>query len=980
MGSTAQISVLGPVRLLVDGQDRTPRGALQRRLLCAFALRGSTAARAGELADFLWPEGLPADYQAALQTHVFRLRRLLPDGAISTTSGGYRLDLGPEGVDAVSFEAAVYDAASLRANDPDTAARRLAEALGWWRGAAFEELSEVDDARIEAARLAELHTRAVEERFDCLLEQGRHVEVLADLEALAAHEPLRERPQALLMLALHRSGRRPDALAVFDRFRRALAGELGIDPSAALRELHDAVVTDEVPAPASVTTHSVAVPPSDQPVAPPRPARAGEMPRFSSSFVGRDEFVDAIVERLDGERLVTLLGTGGIGKTRVAVEVATMLGERSPGAVWFCELAAADPTSVVVTVASATAVDERAGVSLLDRVVEVLGDKPGLLVLDNCEHVLDAVAQVADAVLAGAPAVRILATSRERLAVDGEQLCPVPPLPRPSGGEDEPAVRLFVDRARAVQSSWSPSDAEIAQINGVCRRLDGLPLAIELAAARLHTLTLDEVASGLETRFRLLTGGRRTTARHRSLAAAVGWSYDLLGQQEQEMFDAVAMFQSPFRAAAAGDLLGWNQADASDILSRLVERSLLYRSGARYGMLESLRHFGAARLDERGHADELRRRHAELHVAFAEEGCARLRVAGQLDVFDELDASLPDLRMAQRHLLDACDHDLLLRFTLALRDYGYYRLRPEVLGWAEAAADLALEAGADPRIADALAIAALEAWTRGEHDQAEELARRGRAAMDEAGQPAFHLLHTLGNQAMHPGRHDEARAWVDASLQTHSARHDELRRIEAQGTRVLVLAYARDPATTADVDDLLASLHPDTPEVAAAWAWYVAGESLVHDDPKVAAERLRRSADLARSCGASFVVGIAGASAASIEARYGDPAEAMAQYRWLLDHWQRAGIRVVQWNMLRAVAELLVRMGCHRPATVLLGALTSTQAGHAVYGEDARRLSALADALRTNLDTAEHAAALAEGRHLDDDGAVAVALAAFDSM
>ncbi len=980
MGSTVQISVLGPVRLLLDGQDRTPRGALQRRLLCALALRSSTAARAGALADLLWPGGLPADHQAALQTHVFRLRRLLPDGAISTTPGGYRLDLGPDGVDATCFEAAVYDAASLRARDPDRAARRLTEALGWWRGAAYEELSEVDDARIEAARLAELHTRAVEERLDCMLEQGRHVEVLADLEALAGHEPLRERPQALLMLALHRSGRRADALSVFDRFRRALAGELGIDPSAGLRELHDAVVTDEVPAPASITRLSVAVPSGDPPAAPPRPARAAELPRFTSSLVGREALVGEIVDRLDGERLVTLLGTGGIGKTRAAVEVAATIGERSGGAVWFCELAAADPTSVVVTVATATAVDERAGVGLLDRVVDVLRDKQGLLVLDNCEHVLDAVAQVAEAVLAGASAVRILATSRERLAVDGEQLCPVPPLPRPSGREDEPAVRLFIDRARAVQPWWSPGHDEIAQISEVCRRLDGLPLAIELAAARLHTLTLDEVASGLETRFRLLTGGRRTTARHRSLAAAVGWSYDLLGGQEQEMFDAVALFQSPFRAGAAGDLLGWSRVDATDVLSRLVERSLLYRSGARYGMLESLRHFGAARLDESGHIDELLRRHAQHHVGFAEASCDRLRVAGQLDVFDELDASLPDLRMAHRHLLDAGDWDGLLRLVLALRDYGYYRLRPEVLGWAAAAADVALEAGPDPRIADALAIAALEAWTRGEHDRGEQLARRGRTAMNEAGQLAYHLLVALGNQAMHPGRLDEAAAWADAALGTDIARHDELRRIEAHGSRALVLAYAGDPATTADVDSLLALLHPDTPEVAASWAWYVAGESIVHDDPPLAAERLRRSAELARSCGASFLVGIAGASAASIEARYGDPAEAVVQYRWLLDHWQRAGIRVVQWNMLRAVAELLVRTGCLRPAGVLLGALTSTEAGHAIYGEDARRLTALADTVRIHLDTAELDAALAEGRDLDDDGAVAVALAAFDQL
>jgi len=965
--SVFEVSVLGPVRLLLDGRDRTPGGALQRRLLCALALRSTVAAPAGDLADLLWPEGLPADHRAALQTHVFRLRRLLPEGAIATTPGGsYRLDLGPEALDAARFEALVYDAAALRATDPEAAVARLDEALGWWRGTPYDELAEVDDARIEAARLAELAVRAREERFDGLLDLGRHHEVLADLEALAAHEPLRERPQGLLMVALHRSGRRADALAVHDRFRRALATELGIDPSAALRDLHDAIVTDEVQAAAAPSS--------------PR-ARTGEVPRFTSSFVGRDDLVAEVVRRLEDERLVTLVGTGGIGKTRVAVEVARAAGPEAGGEVWFCELAAADRTSVVMTVAGATGVDLRAGVGLLERIVELLRDRRGLLVLDNCEHVLDAVAEVAEAVLAKAPAVRVLATSRERLAVDGEHLFPVPLLPRPAAGPDEPAVRLFVDRARAVQPAWSPAEEEVALIAELCGRLDGLPLAIELAAARLHTLTLDEVASGLETRFRLLTGGRRTTARHRSLAAAVGWSYDLLGPREQELFDAVALFQSSFRAAAAGDLVGWDAADATDVLSRLVERSLLHRTGARYGMLESLRHFGAARLDERGLTGEVRRRHADHHVAFAEASWERLHRPGQVDVFAELDASLPDLRATQRYLLDAGDHDGLLRLCLALRDYGYYRLRPEVLRWAAAAADLAEQAGGDSRSAEALAIAGHEAWHRGEHDRGLELARRGRALVEASGeQPGFYLLAILGFQALHRGHLAESVEWSDVAYRSEVGRHDVVHRMEAQGGRALVRSYAGDPRTAGDVAELLAALDDDTPEVAAAWAWYVAGESVVHDDPPLAAERLGRAMDLARRCGASFLLGIAGASAASIEARYGDPAEAVAQYRWLLDHWQRAGIRVIQWNMLRAVDELLVRTGSLRAAAVLLGALTSTEEGHAVFGEDAQLLAAIADAVRQGLDRDEHDAALAEGRRLDDDGAVAVALAAFDAL
>jgi hypothetical protein len=217
-------------------------------------------------------------------------------------------------------------------------------------------------------------------------------------------------------------------------------------------------------------------------------------------------------------------------------------------------------------------------------------------------------------------------------------------------------------------------------------------------------------------------------------------------------------------------------------------------------------------------------------------------------------------------------------------------------------------------------------------------------------------------------------------LRSDESDQDVLHRIESHGGRALIRAYAGDPGAAADVADLLATLDEGTPEIPAAWAWYVAGESVIHDDPPLAAERLRRSMEEARRCGASFVLGIAGASAASIEARYGAPAEAVAQYRWLLDHWQRAGIRVIQWNMLRAVDELLVRTGSLRAATVLLGALTSTEAGHAVFGDDARRLVAIADAVQAGLDPDEHDAALAEGRGLDDDGAVAVALAAFDAL
>ena len=974
--------VLGRLTVTRDGQDVAPHGPLQRRLLCALLLRANSVVGTDELADLLWPDRLPGNHLAALQTHVFRLRRALPEGVVDSSPAGYRLTVAAEAVDAARFEVAVYQAVALRSSDPGAAASGLDTALGWWRGAPYDELADVDAARIEAGRLTELQLRATEERHDCLLDLGRHGDVVADFEAFAAHHPLRERPQGQLMVALRRSGRPADALAVFERYRRAVASDLGIDPSAALRRLHDDIVTDAPDTGASETATSPATTPAVDSTGPARDAGAG-MPegRYVTSFLGRDDLVGDVLARLGRERLVTLVGPGGVGKTRMAAEV----GRRVGGAVWFCELAGADPSSVALTVAATLGIDERPGTDHVARIAEVLGVQHGLVVLDNCEHVVDAAAALAEAVLARAPAARLLATSRERLAVDGEHLCVVPPLacPDPTGaeGEDEPAGRLFVDRARAVRPGWEPTPDEWAVVAEVVRRLDGLPLAIELAAARLHTLTLAEVAGGIETRFRLLTGGRRTTARHRSLAATVSWSFDLLNHDEQAMFEAIALFQAPFRAAGAAALAGCDEAEAVDLLSALVERSLAHRVGDRYGLLETLRQFGVERLDRQGRVAEVRARHARYHRELAAATGARLHRAGTAGVLADLDASLGDLRATQRWLTDHGTHEERLSFVLDLRDYGFYRMRPEVLDWAGAAAQAASAAGVfDPRVGDAFAVASQGAWKRGDLDRGVELVAASVAAAEAAGVLTYHVLDNVANDHLTQGRVSEAVVAYTATLDTDVARRTEFRRIEAHGNRVLARGYADDPGTADDVTALLDRLSAETSEVAAAWAWYTAGETVVDSDPALAADRFRRALALAGESGTLFVASVAGASAASIEARHGDPAAAVAQYRQLLLEGQRAGVRVLQWTMLRTVACLLVRVGAHEPAGVLLGAITSTRSGHEVFGADAQRLAAADLALRAALgdDTVE--LAVERGRPMDDDDAVAVALAAFDDL
>ncbi len=968
--------VLGPLEVVVDGRDRTPTGALQRRLLSLLLLNTNQVVSADALADVLWPDTLPADHHAALHTHVSRLRQLVPSDQLARVGGGYRLQVGPGDVDAARFTAAVSDAAAQRATDPGAALASLDEALAWWRGTPYEDLAGVDAATIEAERLVELRLRAHEERFDCLLALGRHADALADLDAFASRHPLHERVQGQLMTALRHTGRLADALAVYDRYRKALATELGIEPSPALRRLHDDIVTGATEDDSSAARQTASEPAPRETRSTPR----HPLTRPASSFVGRSGLLETVPTMLHEHRLVTLLGTGGAGKTRLAQELCARLGHAYPDGVWFCALATADAQSVAATVAFTLDVEQRSDADPADRIADVLRHQQALLVLDNCEHVLDAAARLADTLLAAAPSVTVLATSRERLAIDGEQLCPVPPLPVPQQPDaDEPAIRLFCDRATAVRPDWRPDTAEIETIADICRHLDGLPLAIELAAARLHTLTLDEVADGLDRRMAMLTGGKRTTIRHRSLAAAVAWSYDLLDDDERAMFDAVSVFQAAFSAEGAAAVADVPRDEAADTLSGLVERSLLQREGRRYLMLESLREYGIARLAERDAVEAARSDHARYHLAFAVDAEQHLREPNVIGVLDDVDASLADIRVAFNRLVEEEELDETLHLVLALHEYGVQRIRPEVLEWAEQTAHRAAESGRSGRlVGEAFAVGGLGAWKRGDLARARELEDAARAftgSDDNLGGTVFDLLTT---RALVQGELDEVIHWAEIGIAQASSRGDFPKVREARGLIVLARGYQGDPGVVALADDLLARIDENTNILSQAFMWYVAGEAMIDIDHAAAMERLRRAMELARQSGTSFVLGIAGSSLASLEARHGDPVAAVHEYRWVLDHWRRAGIRSLLSTTLRSVAQLLARIGHDRAAALVLGRATAPDTRHEIFGEDVHRLRVLAETLTERLGGEEFEAATAKGAALDDNDAVAVAYDAFD--
>ncbi len=953
MGDELQVSVLGPIRVVdADGRDRTPDGGLQRRLLALLVLRRGRVVATDTAVDALWADNLPRDPSAALQTHLFRLRRGLPAGLIESVADGYRLDPTAVEVDADRLA----DIVTTASHDGDEVRSALDTVLERWHGPAYPELADIEDGRAEAQRLDDLRVRALEARAQWRLARGDTDGLVAELSALAAAEPLRERPRQLLMDVLAAAGRHAEALRVYDDFRRMLGDELGIAPSPVLVALHQALLAGEfeqAEAPGAIVGTTAVWAPSSR------------LPTPATSLVGRDQMADEIVALVDRHRLVCLVGPGGVGKTQLAVEVGHRLRRTRPEQpVVLCELATADTGSAVDVVAAALGVDGRPGTPLAARVAAVVGEGEVIVIVDNCEHVLEPVADLVDRLLRSCPKVKVVATSRERLRVPGEQVAVVPPLS--VDGDDSPAVALFVERARAVRPAFSPDPDEQVVIAEIATRLDGLPLAIELAAACLHTHDLVEVAAGLDHRFALLSSGSRVSPRHSSLSAAVWWSYGLLDESLQRVFRALSVFAGSFSAADAAAVCASDAVSISAVLAQLTERSLVQRTpDRRYILLETLRAFGAEQLPA-GEADVVAERHARHLVDWVQRADERLSEPGERAIAD-IDAAIPELRVALAWLLENDEHELAGRLVAPLLHYGMLRLRPDVLAWSEqvTAADPDDRSAAAPEVWGA---AAYGAWMIGDIAGARQHSERAKRIAEQLGAPLSPKISTIcGTVALIDGRLDDAVQWYRRAVD--AAVDHPPQRLFAAATELLPLGYAGDPTVAERSERLLTEIGDlETPQ--SAYVWYCAGEAVLSADIDLARTRLTRAIELAERTGAAFVTGVAGASKASLDARFGDPAAAAVDYRWLLDHWRRAGIWATQWTMLRAIAGLLDRLGQHRDAAVLLAAVRASPAGHRVFGADEVALTQLGQRLRAALGDDAYEAAMAEGGALDGDAAV----------
>ncbi|WP_229399739.1 BTAD domain-containing putative transcriptional regulator [Micromonospora okii] len=660
--------ILGPTQvLLTDGRELRLGGPRLRVLLTLLLLDPGRVVSADRLIAGLYGEQPPRGAANALQSQVSRLRQTLPpEHPVEFHPAGYRLAVNPADVDAHRFQSlAEAGHRALADGDWPRTTAVLREALDLWRGPALADVIDVTGAHPQAARLDEVRLVAVEDRIEAELALGGHTALVAELRQVVAAHPLRERLRGQLIRALSASGRPAEALAEFEEARRTLAGELGVDPSPALAALHLAVLRGEA-----------------HPQGRDEPGHG--LPSQLTTFVGREEELRRVGELLGERRLTTLVGPGGVGKTRLAIEAAGRL----DGRVRLVELASlAHGSDVPQAVLSALGLRDaglrapaEAGRSPTDRLVAALAERRLLLVLDNCEHVVADAARLVARLLSACPALRVLTTSREPLGLPGEALCPVSGLSLPPPDASVPqarayaAVELFARRAADVAPDFTVTSANVGMVLRICRTLDGLPLAIELAAARLRALPVAEVAARLNDRLRLLSmGSRAATPRHRTLRAVVEWSWDLLDDAERKLARRLTVFVGGTTLEAAERICGLPTVEFVDALTGLADKSFVELSAGRYRMLETVRAFCAERLTEAGEADRLRRAHAAYFLEFAWTADGHLRRAEQLEWLRRLDAERDNLHAALRRATVPGDAPDAAGLVAALSFYWWLR-------------------------------------------------------------------------------------------------------------------------------------------------------------------------------------------------------------------------------------------------------------------------------------------------------------------
>ena len=834
--------ILGPLEIRAGVRILELGGHKQRSLLAILLIHANEVISADRLITELWGEYPPEGAQNTLQSYVSRLRKALSDdGSLQTRPPGYQLLVAPDRVDSRLFESMVAEGSSaLRIGDTTGASVALNEALALWSGNALADFIDEPFAHAEAIRLEELKVGALEMKFEAELALGKHMESVADLEVLVRTHPLRERLWEHLILALYRCGRQADALDAYARAQRMLAEELGLEPGSDLQRLQERILNHDV----SLERRPL----EDQRLE--ESVRRHNLPSLLTSFVGRTHELGELKSFLFRSRLVTLTGVGGAGKSRLALKAGEEVLADHPDGVWLVKLESIDIAGEVIrAVAKVFGVPHQPDRSLLDVLTTALETKRALLILDECEHVVKACAELASALLAECPYLRILATSREALGVGGETVLHVPPLPVPPS-DDLPletlgtyeSFQLFVERSASARPGVEITPDNAAHVAHICRQVDGIPLALELAATRVSSLGFGQIAQRLEDRLRMLTQGSRVApSRQVSLQATLDWSFHLLDQTERVLFRRLSSFSGGFsleaaEAVCAGEPI--TERDVIDLLGNLVAKSLVMRTdevsgAARFHLLETVRQYATERIHESGEFPGVRKDHAIFFTTLAEEADAALRGPDQAGWLDRLELEHDNLRAAFKTALDLKEVALGLRLASAL--WWYWDTRSYPMEGAEWVRLLLPLAGSAPRSVRARALAVASAlvvggtpdrgiqYARQSLDLASELNDDFAAALalhrmawgfqyqgdyvraadllEEclelferigAAWEAAYALHHLAMVARLVGDYERARTLHEESLATFRARGDNLRVGYALWTLAVVGCYQGD--------------------------------------------------------------------------------------------------------------------------------------------------------------------------------------------
>ncbi|MGS0688206.1 AfsR/SARP family transcriptional regulator [Nakamurella sp. GG22] len=967
------IRVLGSIELGGTDGGVTIGSGRSRQVLAILTVHANTVVSTDRLVELLWADDPPANPEPALHTVISRLRRLLAGAGLAdrlqSRAPGYLLNLTPADTDAGAFidlvDRAVRNRGGPLESDPGRSAADLDAALALWRGHPYAEFADLPFAAPEVARLEEYRSAAAEHRIELALSFGEVAAAVRLSEAEVARNPMRERPQGQLMLALHRAGRQPDALARFHEFRRVLDDELGLSPSAELARLHERILRHDP----DLTRPDHTPSPTDG--APPR--SAGNLPA-PQPLIGRDAEIEQLGRLLTSDRLVVVTGPGGVGKTQLALTAAGPATAHFPDGAWLLELAALqDGSAITDLISTELRVSAVADRSAHDRLLDYLGTQRCLLVLDNCEHLVDNVADLVAAVLDRCPGVHVLATSQVPLNLPVESTFPLAPLPV-AASRSSPAVQLFLQRAR--RGAPEPQAAsDIPAIAELCRRLDGLPLAIELAAGCVRTMTPSELVARLPDRLHLLRNTNRLAAdRHRTMRAVVEWSYDLLDPVEQEVFDRLSVFYGAFDTADAAAVSSRSEADALEALSSLVDRSMVrsarnHRGSTVFSLPETLRTFGVQRLMQRGVDDEAHAAHADRLLRLVESADGQLSGMNPGPWVREVADRFDDLRIAHSWALEH-DLPLALRLVTGLVDWLELTMVSELVGWAEATALRSITAGLDGpeasgRTVIALSMAAAGGRFGGDFPQAERLAEQALGLAPATDDPVRRFpIYTLAEINLYRGRLAEARGQAER-VRRLSGSVDLLRAGWCRMHQALADAYRGDVEAALAVGEQLLAERPK-PAVTHAWAQYTLGEVLLALDPLRAAVLLEAAIAAARRHGDRFLTGVALVSAASVRVRGADPLPAVPMLREVVEHWHRQADWTHQWTTFRVVAELLVRLGRDEPAAVVLGAQRWGHRAGTVFGQDAERLDVLAGTLTDRLGAERLRELMLRGGQLSD--------------